>query len=133
MNSPTTALRRQFPLPEEDQEMLDQNGRPWETIASGQRWLILHNVPVPAGYNMSQVSLAISIDPSYPQAALDMVCVSPSLTLQSGRTISNLMTMDVGGQQWQCWSRHYPWRPNIDCLETHLGRIEHWFEKELQR
>ena len=133
MSFAATTLRRQFPLPEEDQEMLDCNGRPWETIVSSQRWLILHNVPVPPGYNVSEVSLAIAINPSYPQAALDMVCVSPALAMQSGRAIQNLMAMIVDGQQWQCWSRHYPWRAGVDCLETHLGRIEHWFEKELQR
>lgn len=113
--------------------MLDQNGRPWETISSGQRWLILHNVPMPVGYNVPEVSLAISINPSYPQAALDMVYVYPPLVLQSGRAIPCLAAMMIDGQQWQRWSRHYAWRPNVDCLETHLGRIEHWFEKELQR
>lgn len=128
-----TAPRRLFPLPEEDVEALDGRELPWETIVHGQRWLLVHDFPLPAGYTAATTSLALSISTSYPQDMLDMVYFYPPLQRACGRAISALAVQPIDGKQWQRWSRHYPWRPGIDCVATHLGRIEMWLAEELKR
>ena len=73
-------MRRQFDLPEADEAHLESLGRPWETIHEGPaRWLLVHEWPVSAGYNHSAVSIAIRIEPGYPDTQLDMVYVLPHL------------------------------------------------------
>lgn len=130
-------LRRQFHLPEEDEAALNRRGLPWETLMDGNnRWLLVHDFPVPSAYNIQKVTAAIRITPSYPDAQLDMVYFYPSLALSNGRTINRLTPLVICGTTYQQWSRHRtgqnPWRVGEDNIESHLMLVEHWLERELK-
>ena len=131
-------MRRDFRLPEADEAYLDALGLPWETVVDGgQRWLIVHDWPVPPGYNHKTVRAAISIPTAYPDAPLDMVYFSPTLARVDGRTIVAATDYPVLGQTWQRWSRHYtsanPWRVAEDDLSTHLALIDYWLKREFTK
>ena len=137
-SSTIPALRRELALPEEDLAHLDARGLPWETIVSpGVRWLLVHQFPVPSGYNHPTVTVAIQITPGYPTAALDMVYVDPPLARSDGRAIGALAGVPVHDKIFQRWSRHRtnenPWRPGIDDLAAHLALVEEWFAREFLR
>lgn len=131
-------MRRQFQLPGSDVEYLESLGRPWETVVDGgARWVLIHQWPVPAGYDRSEVSLAVRIEPGYPDAQLDMVYLFPALTRRDRVGINNLTNQSICGQSWQRWSRHRtganPWRPGLDDLSTHLLLVDDWLAREFRR
>ena len=80
--APAIATRRLvFHLPEEDREYLDSLGLRWETIEDqGGRWVLMHEHPLPAGFNQERACLAIRIEGGYPPAKLDMIYVFPRPT-----------------------------------------------------
>ena len=62
------------------QRSVDAAGRPWETAIDGQsRWLLIHEFPVPDGYTVAHVSVALSIGATYPDTQIDMVYFRPAL------------------------------------------------------
>ena len=131
---PSNPMRRLFSLPQEDVDALNALGLAWETMIDGKtQWLLIHNWPLPSGFNRSTVILAIRIVQGYPSAALDMVYVHPSLARSAGGAIAAVSDTTIDGKIYQQWSRHYspqnPWRPNIDSVATHLRLIENWFER----
>lgn len=128
--------RREFQLPEDDVLQLDSAGYQWETIPGN--WLLVHEFPVPAGYNTATASVAVQIPSGYPTAQLDMAFFHPALQLTSGRRIPNTeVSMPVDGKHWQRWSRHYspqnPWRAGEYNILTHLQLVRSWLERELHR
>jgi len=130
--------RRQFMLPEEDLEFLEQYGLSWETINDGSQWLLLHGFPVPEGYNHRESIVGIRIETGYPGAQLDMVYFFPVLKRIDGKAIPASDSMQaIESKQFQRWSRHRtpqnPWRPGVDSVATHVQLIEEWLEKELRR
>ena len=130
--------RRQFILPEQDREFLDARGLPWETIGgAGGQWLLIHDFPVPANYNIEKVTAALMIAPGYPDAQIDMVYFYPALVRTDGKAINALAQQSLDGKTFQRWSRHRtaqsPWRPGEDNVSTHLILVEGWLEKELGR
>lgn len=126
-------MRREFTLPEDDVAALNARGLPWETLVDkGSRWLFVHELPVPPGYNTDHATAAIRVEANYPPAALDMVYFQPDLERADGKPIRALSVEEIGGQQYQRWSRHYPWNPQKDSLTTHLLRVENWLEAELK-
>jgi hypothetical protein len=130
--------RRQFQLPEADVNHLNARGLRWETLASGgSRWLLVHDFPVPNGYNVTGVTAAVSISPGYPDAQLDMVYFHPPLARCDGRAIGALSSQVIDGKNFQRWSRHRtpanPWRPGEDDLSSHLALVEHWLEREFTK
>lgn len=127
--------RRQFHLPEEDIEFLEGLGLSWDTVLDGSgSYVLVHEVPVPEGYNHSTVTAAIRIESGYPQTQLDMVYLYPALTRLDGQPIGALCDQPIDGKTFQRWSRHRtaenPWRPGIDNLATHMGLVSYWFEQE---
>jgi hypothetical protein len=131
-------MRRQFQLPEEDEECLNASGYVWETvIENNTRWLIIHAYPIPDGYNVREALLALRMPPSYPDEQIDMVYFSPGLALSSGRGIGALSPTTILGQQFQQWSRHRtaanPWRIGLDNVRTHLLQVDSWLDRELQK
>ena len=131
-------MRRQFLLPQRDREYLDARGFVWETIiGAGGQWLIVHDFPVPAGYNSESVIAALMIAPGYPDAQIDMVYFYTPLVRTDGRAINTLADQPLDGKIYQRWSRHRtgqnPWRPGEDDVSTHLLLVEGWLEKELIR
>lgn len=134
-----TPARRQFRLPEDDEEYLDELGLRWETLVEGiAQWVVIHNHPLPPGYTAAHACFAIQVTAGYPAAALDMGYFYPPLALISGRGIPNTQfnpTLD--GRVWQGWSRHRTganaWQLGIDSLKTHHALMKAWVEKEVQR
>lgn len=127
-------MRREFMLPEADETMLTARGLPWEAISIGGQWILLHEFPLPPGYNVSQADVAISISAGYPDASLDMAYFFPPLARTDSKPINNLALMVIDNRTWQRWSRHRtpqnPWRPGVDDLSTHLGLVEDWLVRE---
>lgn len=134
---PGDELRQQFVLPEEDAEHLSVRQVPWETVQENQsQWVLVHQFPVPPGYNVSSTTAAVQILPNYPTTHIDMVYFRPALALSNGRSIPNLSSMVIAGEEYQRWSRHRtaenPWRPGLDCLESHLSLVEEWLLREIK-
>jgi hypothetical protein len=131
-------LRREFKLPAEDVACLDEYGCPWEAVKDGPQWVLIHDFPVPEGYNVGTVSAAIRIETGYPMAPLDMVFFHPALARVDGTQIkATQVVQTIDGKQYQRWSRHRtkanPWKPGEDSLATHLVLVEDWLEREFGR
>jgi hypothetical protein len=131
--------RRQFRLPETDEEGLNAASFNWETIgAGGGGWFLVHDYQLPAGYNVETASLAVQIPGGYPNTPLDMVFFHPLLSRKDGRAIPRTeAVMPIDGKPWQRWSRHYtpahPWIPGEYNIITHMALIRTWLEREFQR
>ena len=128
-------MKRDFQLQEQDVDYLEGLGIPWETVnQGGMHWVIIHNYPVPPGYNINEVSVAVKIETGYPRAQLDMAYFFPALSRQDGKAINAITTQPINGKQFQRWSRHRtgqnPWREGVDDLSTHMALVSFWFEKE---
>jgi hypothetical protein len=144
------ALRREFDLPEEDEEYLEARGLPWETaviMEGGTRslWLFIHDFPLPPGYSSKQDPGSTPLNTAiagirvtgYPGGALDMVYFHPPLRRTDGRPIPNLGDLMLDGKAFQQWSRHYTaanrFRIGIDNIGTHLSLVEEWLYREFRR
>ncbi|MBQ89783.1 MAG: hypothetical protein CL433_13245 [Acidimicrobiaceae bacterium] len=128
-------LRREVVLPEDDALHLDARGLPWETVVDGGRqFLLVHDFPLPDGYDARTVTLALMIPPGYPTVQIDMVYFSPAVVRTDRQPIGALATLVVAGTPFQRWSRHRtgqnPWRPGLDDVSTHLALVEEWLEQE---
>ena len=126
--------RLAFHLPEEDREYLDSLGPRWETIEDqGGRWVLIHEHPLPTGFNQRTACFAIRVEGGYPPAKLDMVYLFPALQREDNRPIPALSTQALDGKTFQRWSRHYAWREGVDNLSTHHLRMVQALEDELRR
>lgn len=129
-------MRRQFQLPEADEEFLTSLGRPWETVTDGGRWLLLHGWPVPPGYDHAAVSAAVLVEQGYPDSQLDMVYFHPHLRRTDARGINALAAQQLDGKEWQRWSRHRtpanPWRSGVDDLSCHMLLVDDWLIREFE-
>jgi hypothetical protein len=135
-------MRRQFQLPEEDEEGLAARGLNWESVIENQgnqnaKFLIFPQYRIPQGYNHGIVGVALRIPPAYPDEQIDMVYFQPALALANGKTILNLSPLLIDGKQYQQWSRHRtpanPWRNGLDNICTHLLQVDSWLERELRK
>src|SRR5262252_202961 len=101
------AERRAFQLLAVDESFLDARGSEWETVIEGQeRWVITGGFDVPDGYNHNRVSVALLLQPTYPDVQIDMAYFLPALARADGKSIRNLTARQIDGRQWQQWSRH---------------------------
>ncbi len=67
-------MRHEFRLPAIDEQHLNGRGLPWEAIVDGkQRFVLVHDWPLPDGYNHLVATAALLIPTAYPEAALDMI------------------------------------------------------------
>jgi hypothetical protein len=129
-------FRKQFHLPEEDVEFLDSNSFHWEAIANQGNWLIIHNHPVPIGYNVTFAQVAIMIPSNYPASQIDMAYFFPHLQKLNGKGITATSPQMIDNRNFQRWSRHRQpneWRPGEDNVMTHLLLVNNWLEKDLKR
>ena len=132
-------LRRQFRLPSEDETFLNSLGRAWEAmIAGSERWVIIRNMELPAGYDRATADVAILMAPGYPPGPLDMAYFNPPILRANGtapQTTEHRVQLDGSG--WQRWSRHRtsenPWMPGEDNLESHYFFMRAWLVDELKR
>ena len=128
-------MRRQFQLPEGDTDFLGQQNVKWETIrVNRQSYLLIHDYPVPEGYNLSSVQIALDVQSAYPDTQIDMVYFYPALHRIDGQPIGALTTQTIDGKTFQRWSRHRtsqnPWRPGVDDVCSHLALVDHWLLRE---
>jgi hypothetical protein len=129
------SLRRDFSLLEEDEEFLNSFSLPWEAAKlNNESWVLIHNYPIPEGYNVSSAILAIRMTAGYPTAQLDMAYFYPALSRVDAQTINNLAAMQLDNKIFQQWSRHRtsinPWRVGIDNLSTHIPLADAWLFNE---
>lgn len=128
-----------FAFTEEDQSFADRHPGSVERVSEGNmNWVLIHDMDVPDGYNVSTVTAAIMLPVGYPTCGLDMVYFYPELSLTSGKTIHAAEARQtIQGKSYQRWSRHFtpqaPWRPGIDCLETYCAMIRGWLRREVTR
>jgi hypothetical protein len=131
--------RRQFALPAEDAAFLDSLGFRWEALSEGPNlWIVILGVPVPLGYQLTAVDIAIQIMPGYPTSQLDMAYFHPALVRTDGRPIPNADSVQpLDGKDWQRWSRHRigptAWVPGVDNLERHYLFVQQWLSREIGR
>ncbi|MGE3303617.1 MAG: multiubiquitin domain-containing protein [Hyphomonadaceae bacterium] len=136
-NGETPTNRRQFSLRPEDHAGLDARKLHWETIVDGgRRWLLLHGYPLPVGYNVNAITIAVEVPPSYPAAELDMFYCHPELVRTSGHAIPQTEARQaICGATYQRWSRHRgpnaPWRMGVDSVLTHLALIDAALAREV--
>ncbi|MEW8441816.1 MAG: E2/UBC family protein [Candidatus Thiodiazotropha taylori] len=96
-----------------------------DIVQSGQlRLIVIHNVPIPKGWDRDSTDLMIQVPPSYPPAALDMFWIFPHIKLPSGAWPNRGDQFEQhGGVNWQRFSWHYAgnrWHPSRDSLSSHL-------------
>lgn len=126
-------MRRQFELPEEDEEYLNSLGLEWETVrVANEQWLFIYKFPIPEGFHDTESTLAIRIA-AYPQGPLDMAYFNPDLIRKDGKVINAVTPLSIDGVNFQQWSRHYKWRDGLDSLITHLAQIPFWLTKEFSK
>ena len=131
--------RRNFGLLDKDEEFLDKQGLRWETIVErGTRWLLIHNLALPEGYNHSAVDIAINVPATYPHSQIDMFYCHPVLLLKNGTSISQTESRQtLDGKSFQRWSRHLSgrtrWNPQTDSVRTHLAVVEECLLREVEK
>ncbi len=136
-NGEAAASLMNFALLEKDRNYLDAQELKWETIMDhGRRWLIIRDYCLYKGYNHKRVDMASEIPTTYPDAAIDMFYVCPSLTLENGGLIPQTeSTVNICGETYQRWSRHLNgatrWNPSTDSVITHLAVIEECLLREV--
>lgn len=131
-------LRRQFDLLPIDREFLDEYGLSWEAIVDGSLWVLIHDFPLPRGYNHTTVTAAIRIETGYPNTELNMVYFFPAITRRDSKTIGATEAQQpLDGKVYQRWSRHRtpvnPWKIGRDHIGTHVILIEDWLDREFEK
>lgn len=131
--------RRQFDLPAQDTAFLESTGLRWETVKDGNVMrVIIYDYPIPEGYNVVKADIYIRLSDQYPDNELDMIYVSPALSLKCGKPINNLSNELFDGKSWQRWSRHrvnkaQAWDPTLDGIQSHLALVNDWFVAEVRK
>lgn len=131
-------LRRDFKLLSSDEAGLDARSIDWETLVdAGRRWLILSRYPLPDGFNVSEVTIALEIPPAYPSAEIDMFYCMPHLACLNRNPIPQTEArVSIRGQNFQRWSRHRgpgaPWNPSKDTVLTHLALVDAAILREVE-
>lgn len=129
-------MRIQFQPMKEDQAYLQSLGLPWEGVLVGDaRRILIHEFPIPHGYNVEKASVFVDLQAGYPDTQIDMAYFYPALSRADGKTIRQLSEILFDGKSWQRWSRHRTaasaWRIGDDDLSTHMGLVAHWLDQEL--
>ena len=129
-------VRRQFQLAQSDIEFLNSLQLPWEAVLEGHvRRIVIHQFPIPEGYNVQNVLVNMRIEAGYPEVQIDMAYFYPTIQRLDNKPIRATVVDQFDGKQWQRWSRHRtpnnPWRPGIDNISTHVAAIAGWLQQEL--
>lgn len=96
--------------------------------------LVLQQVGLPSGYNLSTVDLLLRLPLQFPEAAPDMFWMEPAVLYADGSAPLNTSPEIILGRTWQRWSRHFttsPWRPGIDNLQSYYRLIKTVLEREV--
>lgn len=129
--------RRDFYLPDEDTQFLDNLGLVWEAIQDGNaRGVVLYDFLMPVPFRPDSLNMKFNIPLDYTSgAALDMFFTDQHVTRFDGKGIERLTESNVfNNKKWWQWSRHYPkntkWRPGINSLATHISYVQHILNQE---
>lgn len=127
----------QAPMTAEDFQYLKATGLEWEVIEWERNLLLkIKSWPLPPGYNLSVVDVALVIPLTYPAAQLDMFYFFPAVQRAGNVPINALTTQDFFGQSWQRWSRHRTagsaWRPGLDDIGSHLAFMDACLRDEVR-
>jgi hypothetical protein len=130
--------RKEFDVLPEDESFLNSLNLTWEAIFQGGiRRIIVHDYPIPNGYNLDKARLNIRIESGYPDNQIDMVYFYPALNRLDRKPIKAIATDQFDSVQWQRWSRHRThqnkWRPGIDNIASHFAAINSWLLTELNK
>lgn len=131
-------LRRDFKLLPSDEAGLEARSLDWETlIEAGRRWLLLNHYPLPNGFNVREVTIALEIPPAYPSAEIDMFYCLPHLACLNRHLIPQTEgRASICGQNFQRWSRHRgagaPWNSDKDTVLTHLALVDAALLREVE-
>lgn len=129
--------RRAFALQPVDESFLNRVYCAWEAVRDGaNQWLLIHNYPVPAGYNRARVTLALQVPANYPAAQIDMFFVNEPLALLNGVELAATQHHElILGKNFQRWSRHRAgatqWKPMTDNVITHLALVDDCLAREV--
>lgn len=129
--------RHDFALLDVDEAHLYRLRLRWETVveADGRRWLIIREYPLPPGYTVRTVLLALEIPSAYPGAQIYGFYANPEIALSTGRPIPSTQLRGVAlGKALVGWSRHrpgQPWDPCQDNVVTQLSLVEAALTKEV--
>jgi hypothetical protein len=104
----------------------------------GSQWVLIHDFPLPDGYNNPTVTAAIRMETGYPNTELNMVYFYPAISRKDGKSIgATQSSQQIDGKAFQRWSRHRtqqnPWKIGRDNLGTHVILIEDWVEREFKK
>ena len=129
--------RRDFYLPDEDTQFLDNLGLVWEAIQDGNaRGVVLYDFLMPVPFRPDSLNMKFNIPLDYTGgAALDMFVTDRHVTRSDGKGIERLTESHVfDNKKWWQWSRHYPkstkWRSGINSLATHISYVQHILNQE---
>lgn len=138
-NGASRARPREFALLPTDETGLQERRVDWSAVVDqGRRWLLLHDVALPEGYNTPTATIAVEVPTSYPMAEIDMFYCQPALSRADGRPIPQTeVTQAIAGDTFQRWSRHRgagsQWRPGNDNVLTHLTLVDASIAREVEQ
>lgn len=115
-------------LLEGDQRFLETNGYRYDvTVEDGMTCLVLHDVPLPRGFDRDATDILMRLPPGFPDAQPDMFWCDPPLRFATGQEVVGSDAREVFlSRDWQRFSRHLApgaWRPGRDNLQSWLMLI----------
>ena len=122
----------QLPISDEDIEYLSANFGGCQPREEGKYGIVIPDYKLPAKYIPEQSDLMIIIPADYPVGQLDMFYFSPGVSRKDGKEIDTLAVELHFGKDWQRWSRHYEWDPNIHSVISHIEWIKQILEREVE-
>ena len=120
-------------LPDPDMTFLSVLGIDYQIVAEDSMiCVLLHDWPLPTGFNHAVADLLVRLNPGYPDVAPDMWWFSPAVCMADGTSLPQTQVHEhYLGRQWQRWSRHLTpeqWRSGIDGLENYIALIKNDLE-----
>jgi hypothetical protein len=99
--------------------------------AEGWANVVLHDHPLPEGFNKRSTELLTKFPLSYPNGQPDMFWTDPDLTLKGGQVPQSADRIETAlGKQWRRFSWHpQKWNPGVDDLRTYLEFVENRLAK----
>lgn len=110
-----------------DKQYLDENDFNYELQENlGETILIIKDYPISTlMFDKDKVKILIKIPKGYPMARLDMFWITPHIRLNGTSSFPQNADLieTIVGDNWQRFSRHYPWKPTFD-LQMHLNVVK---------
>lgn len=102
--------------------------------AAGSLVLVIPQFPIPAGFNLAAVRIAVRVPALYPTEKLDLFWLDPDLQ-RSGAGLPNVMGSGIQmvGQTWTqvSWHDNAPHDPNRITILGYIRGIRSWFARQV--